>query len=108
MKIAIAGLGYVRLANAALFAQNNEVIATDVSQVRVDSVNKRCSPIIDPELEDFLANKSLNLSATTNPEDAYSAADFVIVATPTNYDPETNYFDTSSVESVIRLVLRVN
>lgn len=96
------------LANAVLLAQNHKVVATDISPVRVDSVNARRSPIIDPELVDFLANKDLNLSATTDPEEAYSAADFVIVATPTNYDPETNYFDTSSVESVIGFVLRVN
>ena len=108
MKIAVAGLGYVGLANAAILAQNHKVVATDISPVRVDSVNARRSPIIDPELVDFLANNDLNLSATTDPEEAYSAADFVIVATPTNYDPETNYFDTSSVESVIGFVLRVN
>ena len=108
MKIAVAGLGYVGLANAAILAQNHKVVATDISPVRVDSVNARRSPIIDPELVDFLANKDLNLSATIDPEEAYSAADFVIVATPTNYDPETNYFDTSSVESVIGFVLRVN
>ena len=108
MKIAVAGLGYVGLSNAALLAQNHQVVATDISQARVDAVNARRSPIIDPELEDFLAHKDLNLSATTDPEDAYSAADFVIVATPTNYDPETNYFDTSSVESVIGFVLRFN
>ena len=108
MKIAVAGLGYVGLANAAILAQNHKVVATDISPVRVDSVNARRSPIIDPELVDFLANEDLNLSATTDPEEAYYAADFVIVATPTNYDPETNYFDTSSVESVIGFVLRVN
>ena len=108
MKIAVAGLGYVGLANAAILAQNHKVVATDISPVRVDSVNARRSPITDPELVDFLANKDLNLSATIDPEEAYSAADFVIVATPTNYDPETNYFDTSSVESVIGFVLRVN
>ncbi len=108
MKFAIAGLGYVGLSNAALFAQNHQVVALDISQARVDAVNARRSPIVDPELEDFLANKALNLSATTDPEEAYSSADFVIVATPTNYDPETNFFDTSSVESVIGLVLRCN
>jgi UDPglucose 6-dehydrogenase len=108
MKIAVAGLGYVGLSNAALLAQNHQVVATDISQARVDAVNTRRSPIIDPELEDFLANKVLDLSATTDPEQAYAAADFVIVATPTNYDPETNYFDTSSVESVIGFVLRSN
>ena len=108
MKIAVAGLGHVGLADAALFAQNHQVVATDISKVRVDAVNARRSPIIDPELEDFLANKALNLSATTDLEEAYSAADFVIVATPTNYDPETNFFDTSSVESVVGFVLRFN
>jgi len=106
MKIAVVGLGYVGLSNAVLLAQNNQVVATDLSQARVDAVNARHSPIIDPELEDFMINKNLNLSATTNPKEAYSAADFVIVATPTNYDPERNYFDTSSVESVIDFALR--
>lgn len=106
MKIAVVGLGYVGLSNAVLLAQNNQVVATDLSQVRVDAVNARHSPIIDPELEDFMVNKNLNLVATTDPEEAYSAADFVIVATPTNYDPERNYFDTSSVESVIDFALR--
>lgn len=108
MKIAVAGLGYVGLSNAALLAQNNTVVATDISQARVEAVNARCSPITDPELEDFLAHKVLDLSATMDPEEAFVAADFVIVATPTNYDPETNYFDTSSVESVIDSVLRFN
>lgn len=108
MKIAVVGLGYVGLSNAVLLAQHHQVVATDISQARVDAVNARRSPIIDPELEGFLANKELNLSATTDPEEAYSSADFVIVATPTNYDPETNYFDTSSVESVIGFVLRFN
>jgi len=108
MKIAVAGIGYVGLSNAVLLAQNNTVVATDISKVRVDAVNARRSPIIDPELEDFLAHKVLNLSATTDPEEAFAAADFVIVATPTNYDPDTNYFDTSSVESVIGFVLRFN
>lgn len=108
MKIVVAGLGYVGLSNAALLAQNHQVVATDISKVRVDAVNARQSPIMDPELEDFLLNKALSLSATNDPEEAYSAADFVIVATPTNYDPETNFFDTSSVESVIGFVLRSN
>ena len=108
MKIAVAGLGYVGLSNAALLAQNHEVVTTDISQARVDAVNSGRSPIIDPELEGFLANKTLNLSATTDPEEAYSAADFVIVATPTDYDPGMNYFDTSSVESVIGFVLGFN
>ena len=108
MKIAVAGIGYVGLSNAVLLAQHNTVVATDISQARIDAVNARRSPFHDPELEGFLANKSLNLSATINPEEAYADTDFVIVATPTNYDPETNYFDTSSVESVIGFVLRFN
>ena len=108
MKVAVAGLGYVGLSNAVLLSQYHQVVATDISQTRVDAVNARRSPIIDPELEEFLANSALNISATTDPEEAYSFADFVIVATPTNYDPETNYFDTSSVESVISFVLRIN
>jgi UDPglucose 6-dehydrogenase len=108
MKIAVAGIGYVGLSNAALLAQHNEVTATDISQERVDAVNARRSPIVDHELEEFLTQKPLALYATTNPEEAFSQVDFVIVATPTNYDPDTNYFDTSSVESVIDCVLRVN
>lgn len=108
MKIAVAGIGYVGSSNAALLAQHNEVTATDISQARVDAVNARRSPIVDPELQEFLTQKPLALSATTNAEEAFSEAEFVIVATPTNYDPDTNYFDTSSVESVIDCVLRVN
>ena len=108
MKITVAGIGYVGLSNAVLLAQNHTVVATDLSQVRVDAVNARRASIIDPELVDFFANKDLDLSATTNAEEAYAAADFVIVATPTNYDPVSNYFDTSSVESVIGLVLFFN
>lgn len=108
MKIAVAGIGYVGLSNAALLAQHHEVVAIDLSQERVDAVNARHSPILDPELSDFMKNKALNLSATIDPEKAYAAADFVIVATPTNYEPEKNYFDTSSVESVIAFVLRFN
>jgi UDPglucose 6-dehydrogenase len=106
MKIVVAGLGYVGLSSSVLLAQYNEVIATDINKERVDAVNSRRSPISDPELEYFLAYKDLKLSATCDPAAAYSAADFVIIATPTNYDPETNYFDTSSVESVIRSVLQ--
>lgn len=108
MKIAIAGLGYVGLSSAVLLAQNNQVVATDISQARVNTVNARQSPIVDTELEDFFSNKFLNLSATIHPEEAYDDADYVVVATPTDYDPKTNYFDTSSVESVIDLVLSVN
>lgn len=108
MKIAVAGLGYVGLSNAALLSQHHEVIATDISPERVQKVNHRASPIIDPELEDFFSNKQLNLVASTDPKEAYPTADFVIVATPTDYDPETNHFNTSSVENVIRTVLQLN
>ena len=104
MKIAVAGLGYVGLANAILLAQHNRVVALDVLQARVDMVNARTSPIVDAECQEYLANKTLDLSATTDPDQAYSGADFVIIATPTNYDPQTNAFDTSSVEAVIEQV----
>ncbi|SFD83302.1 nucleotide sugar dehydrogenase [Salipiger profundus] len=108
MKIAVAGLGYVGLSNAVLLAQNNPVTAVDVSAERVAQVNDRTCPIVDAELEDFLANRSLQLTATTDPGQAYADADYVIVATPTNYDPKTNYFDTSSVETVIAEVIAAN
>ena len=101
MKIAVVGLGYVGLSNAVILAQRNEVVALDVAQRRVELVNARRSPIIDPELEDYLANRQLDLRATTDPADAYAGAGFIVVATPTDYDPRTNYFDTSSVESVV-------
>ncbi|MEJ2028724.1 MAG: nucleotide sugar dehydrogenase [Maritimibacter sp.] len=108
MKIAVAGIGYVGMANAVLLAQHNEVVAVDISEERAALVNARKSPIEDAELEDFLANRELNLTATTDGAAAYSGAEFVIVATPTNYDPRSNYFDTSSVEAVIRDVIAVN
>lgn len=108
MKIAVAGLGYVGLSNAVLLAQHNEVVAVDISAARVQMVNAGQSPIVDAELEDYLINRDLTLSATANAAAAYVDADYVIVATPTNYDPKTNYFDTSSVESVIRDVLAAN
>ena len=108
MKIAVAGLGYVGLSNAALLAQNHTVIGTDISQALIDKVNAGRSPIIDPELQHFLAHKTLKLSATADYKKAYATADFIIVATPTNYNPETNYFDTSSVESVIGIVRQLN
>ena len=108
MKIAVAGLGYVGLTNAVLLAQKNEVYALDVDPERVEMVNDRKSPIMDAELEEFLISIDLNLTATLEPELAYTGADYVIVATPTNYDTNTNYFDTSSVESVISKVTALN
>nr|WP_011116764.1 nucleotide sugar dehydrogenase [Ruegeria sp. PR1b]AAN05158.1 RB137 [Ruegeria sp. PR1b] len=108
MKIAVAGLGYVGLSNAVLLAQNNEVTAVDVSETRVQMVNGGQCPIVDAELEDFLSHRDLRLSATTNASAAYADAAYVIVATPTNYDPKTNYFDTSSVEAVVKDVIAVN
>ena len=108
MKIAVAGLGYVGLSNAVLLAQKNEVCTIDVDVARVAMLNDRKSPIVDVELEDFLASQDLNLTATLEPELAYAGADYVIVATPTNYDDATHYFDTSSVEAVIADVTRIN
>jgi len=105
VKIVVAGIGYVGLANAVLLAQNHDVVAVDVSQDRVDLLNARKSPIIDADLERFLADRPLTLSATLDGASAYRDADFVIVATPTNYDAQTNFFDTSTVESVIAEVL---
>lgn len=108
MKIAVAGMGYVGLSNAVLLAQHNEVTAVDIVPERVEQLNKGKSPIVDKELEQFLAEGNLNFHATTDAEQAYRKADFVIVATPTNYDSKKNFFDTSSVESVIELVLSAN
>ena len=108
MKIAVAGLGYVGLTNAVLLAQKNEVYAVDVDVARVAMVNDRKSPIVDVELEEFLASHDLNLTATLEPELAYAGADYVIVATPTNYDAVMHYFDASSVEAVIADVTRIN
>ena len=102
MKIAVIGTGYVGLSNAVLLSQHHEVVALDIIIHKVDLVNKRISPIIDPELEDYLKTKDLNLKATLSKEEAYQDADFVIIATPTNYDPSLNYFDTSSVDHVIQ------
>ena len=108
MKIAIAGIGYVGLANAVLLAQHNEVTAVDVLPEKVEMINSRRSPLADPEVEAYLANRPLNLTATTDAVSAYRDADFVVISTPTNYDPVKNYFDTSSVEAVIRQAMTVN
>ena len=108
MKIAVAGTGYVGLSNAILLAQNNEVVAVDIIQEKVDMINDKVSPIVDKEIEDYLANKELNLVATTDAYKAYKDAQFVIISTPTNYDPEMNYFNTRSVEAVIANVLSIN
>jgi UDPglucose 6-dehydrogenase len=108
MKIAVFGLGYVGLSNAVLLAQHNEVAAVDITAARVEMLNARKSPIIDAELEEFLATRPLNLTATVDPRQALAGADYVIVATPTNYDTDTNKFDTSSVEAVIQTAIAAN
>ncbi len=107
-KIAVAGTGYVGLSLATLLSQHNEVTAVDIVPEKVDLINNHQSPIVDKEIEDFLAHKDLNLKATTDAESAYKDADFVIIATPTNYDSEKNFFDTSAVEAVIKLVKKYN
>lgn len=108
MKIAIAGTGYVGLSNAVLLAQHNEVIAVDIVLEKVELINNKISPIADKEIEEYLKNKKLNLTATTDAEKAYSKANYIVISTPTNYDTDKNYFDTSSIEAVLDIIAKVN
>lgn len=108
MKIAIAGTGYVGLSNAILLAQHNDVLAVDIVKEKVKLINKKISPIVDKEIQNYLNDKKLNLIATTDAKNAYSKADYIIISTPTNYDEDKNYFDTSSVEAVLDIIEKVN
>lgn len=108
MKIAVAGIGYVGLSNAILLAQRNQVVALDIQPQRVEMINNHKSPLVDKEIEEYLRDKELNLRATTNEQEAFESAEYVIISTPTNYDTKKNYFDTSSVEIVIEKVLEIN
>lgn len=108
MNITVVGMGYVGLSNAIILAQNNSVFAVDIIKDRVDMINNKKSPIIDDDIQDFLLNKELNLIASTDVKQAYKKSDFIIIATPTNYDPDKNYFDTTSIESVMRDIIKFN
>ena len=108
MKIVVVGTGYVGLSNAVILAQHHDVTAVDINHARVEQINRRVSPIVDPELEDYMARVPLSLTATTDGPSAYRDAEFVVIATPTDYDPVTNFFNTSSVEQVAAEALRIN